>query len=145
MLLNGDRDELRPYIRHLADLCGLKDWRLLLSDAPLVHDPDRNGYSTMATCAVNYGQKRAVIEISADWASWDAADLRSTVVHELLHCHAEPMRWAVNNTKHAVGTALYEVIYDAFTDAMELAVDGIATAWAATLPLPIKEVPRDAA
>lgn len=136
MVLNGDRDELGRYVRHVADLCGLRDWHLVIAHKPIEQSRDDTDHWDLAYCAVTYGRKKATIGFAEDWAAWSESDLRMVVTHELVHCHVEPMRWALNNVKSVTGPGIYEVISDAFSDAMELAVDAIATAWAETLPLP---------
>jgi hypothetical protein len=140
MIFDGDRDELGKYVRNMADLMGLRDWHLkLMNDPP--DDPE-----AAACCEVIYGQKYALIRFHRDWTSADPEELRSTVIHELIHCHVEPMRWSVNNVKHVVGTAMFEVIFDAFSDALEVAVDGMARAWAESMPLPVNlEMTEEAA
>lgn len=131
-VLNGDRHELGEYIRDLADLMGLRDWYISMKQG----DPEDQIHG--AECDVRYGQKCAEIAFRSDWVEWDADEVRWLAVHELLHCHMEPMRWAVNNTKFTVGDSAFNVIGNSFLDAMELALDGIAREWSKTLPLPIK-------
>lgn len=48
------------------------------------------------------------------------------------------MRWAVNNVQSLVPSTTVIVIAGAYRDACEVATDGIAQAWAETLPLPIE-------
>lgn len=133
MIFDGDRGELGRYVRHLADLMGLRDWYLRLGDeAP--EDEDWDGQ-----CHVVYGRKVATISFRGGWEAWEPERLRWVAAHELIHCHVEPTRWSINNFKHAVGGDMYNVIYDAFTDDIEVAVDGMAQAWAEFLPLPVKE------
>ena len=138
MIFDGDRHELGQYMRHMADLMGLRDWYLTLTHKePL--DDDHG-----AECDVSYGQKCARIAFRDDWPTWDAEEVRRLMVHELIHRHVEPMRWAMNNTKHVVGAATFEVIADGFMDVLEVAVDGMAREWARHLPLPVKDAENDA-
>lgn len=136
MILDGDRDRIGPYIRELADLMGLTDWTFGLS-------PDQPGNENHgAEINVVYGRKFAEIAFRHDWCHGRPKDFRSLCVHELLHCHVNHVRWPLNNVAEIVGTAVYAPLYNGVTDAIEYAVDGIAMAWAETLPLPGKHKKR---
>ena len=138
MILNGDRNELGRYVRELADVMGLRDWTITVAgDAP-DGDPHDAESEIGADCTVTYGRKSAIIRLADGWESWEATDVRYVVVHELVHCHTIPMQWAVNNIAAHVTPAMFDMLTSAHTDFHELAVDGIATAWAAMLPLPIR-------
>lgn len=130
MLLSGSRDELGKYIRRLADLMGLRDWRLTLSHEP----PDDQ--DAAAQCNVTHGSKRAVIRVASDWPSWTQEDARHYMTHELLHCHMAPTTWAVFNAKHVVSEGMMDMLSDGHLDALEVGIDGIALAWAETMPMP---------
>lgn len=134
MLLNNDRDELAAYMRRLADLVGLCAWEIKLS----TQGPDNENHA--ASVHVWYGRKVASIYMQPDWASWEAEELRSTIVHELLHCHINPIRNVADNIESSVGKMIYTPLYNAMTDYIEYAVDAIATCWSETLPLP--ETPK---
>lgn len=148
MILGGDRNQLGAYIREIANLMGLRDWRLVLADEPpQTADADdmlrREDDTAGAYVEVIYGRKLATVSIASTWPQWDPEELRVVVVHELVHCHVEPMRWAFNNVRSITPQTMYQVMYEAFRDAMEPSVDGIATAWAETLPLPIRDEQED--
>jgi hypothetical protein len=134
MLLNGDRDQLRTYLRELADLVGLRDWTINVLETP----PSNPEHA--ASIDVRYGRKYVNIDFLPEWASWPAEDLRQTCVHELLHCHINHVRWPINNIQELVGHAIYTPLYESVTDYIEYAVDAIASEWAKTLPLPIRDV-----
>lgn len=134
MILNGDHHELGQYVREIADLCGLRDWTVRVDVATA--DDNHAG-----ECAVTYGRKFGTVRLAEDWASEEPDTVRQTVVHELLHMHTEPIFWAVNNAQDVLGTATFTVLEGGVRDALEVAIDGIATAWAETLPLPVKAEP----
>lgn len=132
MILKGDRDELGKYMRELADLMGLRDWTVnVLDEAP---DDDHHA----ADVEVRYGRRWANVRLASDWASERPESLRATCVHELLHCHLKPTEWALNNAQLPLGTLAFGILEGAYNDALEVAVDAIATSWAETLPLPVK-------
>lgn len=135
MIFDGDRDRIEPYLRELADLVGLRDWRIFVSDdAP--EDPEH------AACVdVRYGLKVAVISFHPQWAESDPEQFRNTCCHELLHAHVNHVRWPLNNVAELVGKAIYDPLYQSVTDYIEYAVDAIATEWAKTLPLPVMAPP----
>jgi hypothetical protein len=136
-LLGGDRHQLGEYLRELADLMGLRDWHLILADGPPESEPTE-GHRVQGECTVSYGRKSATIAVSDDWAGEDPDELRRVLVHELIHCHQEPVQWAFNNAANRLGFEAGSVAREAFTDAFEIATDGIAVPWAETLPLPGK-------
>lgn len=136
MIFDGDRNALGQYVRDLADMMGLRDWHLLLLNEP-TDNPEH-----AADIDVVYGRRAACIRFHADWAQADPSELRCTVVHELVHCHLNPMRNVLDNIENAVGKMVYDPTYNALTDYIEYATDAISTAWAESLPLPVKAAPK---
>lgn len=138
MIFGGDVKELSVYVRELADLMGLRDWTIQVE----VGGDDLVGYA--GRCNVPYGQKFATIRLAPSWAKETWSELRNTCVHELIHCHMMPIRWSINNVQNHLSPSMFDMFTGSYTDFEELAVDGIATAWAETLPLPIKKNKRKA-
>ena len=133
MIFDGNRDELGKYIREMADLMGLRDWTInLLSDPP-----EDSKYA--ADVDVVYGRKCAKIRVARDWMHHAPESLRCTIAHELTHCHINPTRNVLDNMEQAIGKMLYVTAYNSMTDYIEYATDGISSAWAEVLPLPVKE------
>lgn len=126
-------------MRHLADLMGLRDWYLTMSET----EPKDDSHG--GECEVIYGQKCATISFREDWPTWGSERVRSLMVHELIHCHTEPAKWALNNIKFVVGDMAFSIISEGYNDAVEVAIDGIAREWARTLPLPVKPKRKKAA
>ncbi len=120
-----------PYIRHLANLLGLRDWTITFQAEPVVEDKQGQ-----VQCI--YGRKQAMIKLAWDASHQDPEKVRHTVVHELLHCHLDPISRVVENVETNLGEALYGVVRCSHRDAIEWAVDGIADAVAPLLPLPVK-------
>jgi hypothetical protein len=129
-LLNGDVKALGEYVRDLADRMGLRDWVI-----NIMKDPPEN-VNHGACIDVIYGRRVANLQFREEWPEWDSEQLRSTVCHELVHCHINPLRNAIDNIEAAVGKMIYDPLYNSVTDYIEYATDAIATAWAETLPLP---------
>lgn len=133
MILDGDPYQLGQYLRRLADMMGLKDWKLAIGDTP----PEE---ASMNACVeLVFGRRVAVISFQDRWPSWTPEDLRQTCTHELLHCHFNQILWPVNGITKHVGLMIYEPLYDAVNDRIEEGVDAVAEAWAKALPLPSEE------
>jgi hypothetical protein len=77
-------EPLARYVRVLADLLGLRDWEIVVAT-------DFCDEDNLAETECTYGQRHAVLRFNKKWAEWSKEDLRSTVVHELLHVHTEPL------------------------------------------------------
>lgn len=126
--VSENRDWLEPYVRQLADAMGLRDWKVTLHDEPA--DDGSAGQSETI-----YGRKILHIRLG-DGETSTIEDVRETIVHELLHAHMEPFRWASNNLEPVLGQAAFAVWDGALVDTMEVAIETIAVAWAQALPLP---------
>lgn len=131
-ILHGDRDELGKYLRKLADVMGLRDW-----DIQLVDDAPSDG-GAAASIWVVYGRKRAEVRFTHDWSANTPEQLRYYAVHELVHCHLDGGFEVVNNLELTIGKPLHAVTWNFMKDHIEHATDGIAMAWAETLPVPVK-------
>jgi hypothetical protein len=116
-----------PYLRTLADLMGLKDWQFTIADGPA-------GETALASVKPWYGRKGATIWLSESFLNNAPEEQRYVVTHELIHCHTEA-GWEIADD------AMPDEAKAAFKRMMEYAVDGIATALAAHLPLPPKGEP----
>lgn len=123
--------ELDAYVRTLANLLGLTDWAFQITTGTL------DSSDNLAEIAPVYGQRRASIHLSPDWQTWAAADLRSTLTHELLHCHTADIAELVEATHaDALNQHARTVADRTFELALEHCVDAIAVAVARFLPLP---------
>jgi hypothetical protein len=122
--------QLARYVRMIADLFGLREWELLISDQRCDDD-------TLADTETIYGQRIARFRFNAKWQEWAVEDLRSTIVHELLHVHTEPTSELLADV---AGASMDEKTAAALTAALsyslERAVDQIAVAIAPYFPLP---------
>jgi hypothetical protein len=143
MIFDGDRDQLANYLRDMADLLGLRDWKLYLSSDPPPASKERDlgpGEEVAGQCSVVHASKRATIWVSDNWAERDLSDVRETIVHELMHCHMAPIGWCVNNVYSVARSTEAGIIVSEVDDAEEVAVEGIAAAVARLLPLPVLPV-----
>jgi hypothetical protein len=115
------RQRWAPYVRQLADILHLRDWRIDINeDAP-------SGQDAIASCQPVTGRKYAVLRLSESFLSDPKPDQRHTLTHELLHCHLGPMHRMLEQSGDLPAAALL---------AIEYCVDGLADAIAPLLPEP---------
>lgn len=136
MIFDGDRDELVRYVREMADMMGLRDWMVGIADDPPPDDAN-------AQVDVPFGRRCAMIRFSSAWSNRDPEELRQTVAHELVHCHIWSLEQRICDIASLVGSDTRNLAENVYRETMELAVDAIATAWAETLPLPVKEAEQE--
>jgi hypothetical protein len=127
-----DRSEwerARAYLADLRDRMGLRDWTVRLE-----HGPAEDG-DCMASVRPIEGRRHATVWLSRSWADLTADAKRHALVHELLHCHHAPaadvVRLACGRT---MGQPAYDVLFSAFRNAEEYAVDGLADVLAPLMP-----------
>jgi hypothetical protein len=128
-----DWEELKRYIRLLADRLGLRDWEFIL-----LHETTADNEEADAMMSVHPvdGQKRATLRLCAEFRELPLSKVRSSVVHELLHCQHRDATDIIRLTlPRSFGGVAYEVLWENFRQAIELMVDGIASAIAEHYPL----------
>ncbi len=116
------RESLLEYVREVADLLELKDWRIQLTD-----EPSRAG--TWFSIASTTNQKSAWMRLAWNWTELTGTELRRMVIHEMLHLHWEPAWDYVTDCLSSEQTT-------AFKHMAEYSIDGIARAIAEHYPLP---------
>lgn len=119
------------YVRTLADLLHLKDWRIVVDNEPPPTEPP-----ALAAVKVTPGRKYAIVRFASDWYESAPEELRHTVTHELIHCHIAGMDQAVEGAADVFGLPAYNLFANGFNMALEHATDGLADAVAGFLPLP---------
>jgi len=120
------KQRFAPYLRRLADLLALKDWRVEIDD----DGPDAP--AAVASICWTYGRKLATVYLSAAFLDHDPEEQRHTLAHELIHCQLGPA-WDIAVEGLDSGQA------SAFCRMAEYAIDGLADAIAPLLPLPDAE------
>lgn len=129
------------YFRELADRIGLTDWEIRISrDAAPFHSDGDVG--------VLEGQRRADIRLNHNSfrpCNAERFNQRRVALHELLHCHAEPLDRVfelgfpdVENVD-APAIATVKRFYE---EARERLVDTLASAMAPHFPLPVEWTPK---
>lgn len=119
---------LGDYARERADDLGLRDWWVRIEKVSSEED-------ALASCRVIRGRRLVYIRVCEGFREEKPDEQRSTIIHELLHCHMAAMEWVVSATESALGSSAYAICHEGFTDALEHAVDGIAESIAEKYPL----------
>lgn len=130
MLTDEQAHELDGYLRELADILHLRDWKVLLGDGP----PPESDVEAYVRCT--YGRKLARVFVASDWLRFTGEQQRHSLVHELIHIHLQPITWAHDNAADVVGVVAWKILDGAHEDAIEYATDGLADAIAPLMPLP---------
>lgn len=125
-------DILGDYIRWVANEIGLRDWAFLLQR----DEPDDK--EALAVVCPTYGRKYATVRVCHEFRGIRPEEQRATIVHELLHCHlvlaTDAVQQDLNNTM-LMSRPTYLMFWEHFKRMVEYAIDGMADAWAKSLPL----------
>lgn len=129
--------KIAKFLRHTANILNLRDWHFILSAIPLT-DNDNGDRTSAARIIITYCQDRATVQLCHDFAKLSAEERTFTIVHELLHCHFEPIMQVVSHDLQDVLSGEgYSIIQKTMLRCVETAVDRVATAYAERLN-PIK-------
>jgi len=133
-------DGMREYVRHCANLMGLRDYTCNYDR----EDPDGGSDPTvMGAIRVNPTRRHFTIWLPRGWydeASGTKAQresARHTVCHELIHVHFKRLDGLCQNLKTNLGDVAWATWWDGMRDEMEITVDDLASVLAPTLPLPV--------
>ena len=118
---------LALYVRVLANRMKLSDWTIDLLD-----EPSSPGTYADINCA--RARKQARLRVCEEFFGESPECRRHTIVHELIHPHLHPILAAVYDLKRVLGQQQFQIFRDRVLDALEYAVDGLADAFAESLP-----------
>jgi hypothetical protein len=124
--------ELR-YLRHLADLLGLRDWHITLSRAHSAHD-------VFAAVRVDRQKDEATVHLNDTWHGFTPEQQRQTLVHELLHCHTGRLHRVMTRLADVVDDPSMAYVKRAHDEEEEIVVQRLARIIAPYLPLPAEEM-----
>lgn len=129
-MTKAQRTVLTDYVRTIADLIGLRDWTFELQPEFPADD------ARAAWCRPIYGRRLAHIAFRANTPEDTAAEVRNTVVHELLHCHLAPVQCQIERDLEPwLGKGTDQIFFDSFKRNLEYAVDALSTAVGKHYPL----------
>lgn len=124
------RKRIEKYTRWMANELELRDWTICILDDP-PEDPEHE-----ASVKITYGRKYAAIRLCPDFFERSLESQRSTICHELIHCHLKGIEWQYNNLGGRIAPDLFGAVWAGITDQIEFGVDALADAIAKHLPVP---------
>lgn len=124
-------DYLGAYIKKLAHILRLRDWRIRVSD-------EHCGEHAWAEISRLDDHYEVVIKMNIEWPTMERDALRMTLAHELLHIHEFNGQAivAVDILGNVRNHALRHTLHKTYGREMELMTDALAAAIAPLLPLP---------
>ena len=121
-MIDPRKQRFLPYLRQLANMIALKDWRIEIREEPPEHR------EADASIRLIYGRKFAIIAMSESFLNLSPEDQRKSLIHELIHCHVEQMwEFALERMPSDMESSFKRIA--------EYAVDGLADGFASHLPL----------
>ncbi|MFH2072364.1 MAG: hypothetical protein ABIJ75_05875 [Actinomycetota bacterium] len=120
---------LEKYIAAVQEVLYLGHWRIIISDVPA--DPNTYAQIKPTVC-----RDAAVLKVADDLLGNPPDVIRDSIVHELIHCIMEPIRWVMINGTNELSRSAAVIHEENHHDAMELATDRLARAVAPAAPLP---------
>lgn len=132
-LAEARRAQLEAYLRELAQLMGLGDWRITVSPEP-AEEGDENA-DVYLDVTVDVAQRATVRAAARFWGEPPESQRRYSC-HELGHLPAERIGEALGLVAEVVPKKTMAVIAKAFEEAEEHIVWWIALRLAPSMPLP---------
>lgn len=123
------KSPLIEYIHDLALLLNLGHWQIKLSTKTAPDD-------SVATVLVIAGQQVAEIRVQSGFMDLPPEDIRSALLHELIHVHLWPLGEVVEHAGAALGSNAASILEAAHGLANERATDALSLAIAPFFPLP---------
>lgn len=128
-------DPMQEYVGRMKDLLGLRDWQIEV----IYGDQEE-----MASVAMTFGQKHAILVLGTSWGTYSPEDQRATIVHELIHVHVTPaldLAWKILNP--IMGQATMWPLQTSVVESHEHGVDGLACSISKYFPLPPIQEPLE--
>lgn len=126
-------NELRDYLRFMANEMGLRDWTVTLSS----DRPDNGNHAADVVCL--YGRKYLTVRLTQGFENYSLEEQRHWITHELVHAHLWALDFTLNNIRDHLPSAAFDVLKGCFDDGIEFAVDAIAEIVAPHMALPVKK------
>ena len=122
------------YVNSMKKILHLSDWNVVLNNEPCASD-------ALAETEVITGQHHAKIYLSKSYIKETPENIRSTIVHELLHCHLSPIsELSVEILKPLAddlgGSRVIKSAINGIEYETERSIDGISEAISGFFPLP---------
>ena len=104
----------------LQDLLGLRDWVITISTK-------KAEQGSFAQIAPVDGQKRAVLFLGRRFWGLPVPEKRRVLIHELLHCHLDPLEKFVGHATEGLDEVACQAIHAGVRQHIEFIADGLAT------------------
>ena len=128
VLSDDQRADIQRWIRDAAGLLGLMDWRVHVSPLEAVD-------GAIASSHLRDEASVSWIAVSSQFLEADTEERTTTLIHELLHCHFQPItRLAEKLHERELGARTEAVIDTAVSMAEERTIDRLAGGLARILP-----------
>lgn len=138
VLTDEQRTTVAVWVNDIAARLGLRDWRVHVSPFAAFGDDALACSSLRDQASVSW------IAVTRAWLESDDIERTTTLVHELLHCHFQPVtRLAERLIESELGRRTEAVIKEAISIAEETSIDRLASALSLVLP-PFSFEPRAA-
>lgn len=120
LLTDAQVDAIASWLRRQADRLGLRDWVVRVSPYPAGRD------STAASHLLDNAEV-AVVAVSSGWLRATPEDQATTLTHELLHCHVQPItRMAEKLVEGELGSRTEALFVAALAQVEERCIDRLA-------------------
>lgn len=130
----GNRTWFEPYVRDMADRMGLKDWEVEIAE----EIPDElGGFAHTMDAATFLPSSYKNLTLYIKDHPHTPKQVRSLVAHELVHALTRDWMEAAQSLENHVNPIVYDLYSMRLSHEMEQAVESIAVAWSAVLPLPV--------
>jgi hypothetical protein len=129
-------EEILEYLDELAPILCLGHWRWKVDpDGGWLEPAHRE--KSFATIDVIRAKNSARIWFDDDLFEEDAEEQTRAFVHELIHCHLEPMRWLMMDMAGELDSKARDLLLtNALMDRLETATDDIARSLSPFMPIP---------
>jgi hypothetical protein len=126
------------YVNRLKKSLKLTDWNIIVLAEPCASD-------SLGEIDVVFGQQYAKMQLNKNFKKQKPEELRSTIIHELLHCHFAPITEAAQEILDPIkedpgGTKIIRSTLNGLEYQQERVIDNIAEAIAPHFPLP--DIPK---
>ena len=130
-LTTEQANAIQAYVNQIRDLMGLHRWDIYVA-------VQRAPKGARASVLPVEGRAVAAVRFAKDWLTYSPEDMRSDIVHELIHVvHRDQTDLIRKAATEAIEEqAAYDVLWEGFRLATEVMVDHLTTIIAPFMPLP---------
>lgn len=120
---------LRRYVLKVAEAMGIYGWSFYIKD------DKGEEWGNMAEITVQIAYKTASLEVRDDWKRWSPEELRSTIVHELVHTWTNSAFYTVLDVEGIISEDASAILTKACGQWIEYATESACQCIAPHMPL----------